>query len=123
MTKEEYNNELVEYCGVCTSLAIVELEGSNIIYCKGCGNPNNIRKNNINVWLVENSNFKKIDRLPEISNWRYDKQGRKYHTFQFSTPEEKEQISNILKLFISNNPKYLMEEKESHFKVSIYAKH
>lgn len=123
MIKDDYNDVPVEYCSVCTSLNIRQLEGSNIIYCGNCGNPNSIIKDNINVWLVENSNFKRIDRLPEISNWRFDTNGNKYHYFTYKDSIQKERILRILEIFTVNYPKYVVQEEgEDKIKITKHVK-
>lgn len=49
MTKEEYNQEPVHYCGNCLSLNVLIVDDLNLCVCGDCGNTD-IKKAGIESW-------------------------------------------------------------------------
>jgi len=50
--------------------------------------------------------------LPEISNWIKKNSKAIYHNFSFSTSEERKQVHDVLKTFVSNHSNYYISETE-----------
>lgn len=117
--KEDYNNEPVKHCNRCLSLKILFLESrdntAEVDYCAKCGSIE-IEESHIEKWRILHNNMYKKDIMPEISSWR-EKDGIKYHYFEFKNDSQEESIMNILNIFVSNNPEYTLHQEKGRVKI------